>query len=154
MFASLVLVVSWVGQSAYANGLIPKEFSDRIPIGRTFRGVKVPNYDKNTSLLATVMEAESITRVDANRLDIVNLTIRTYDAEGGVASTIFMAEAEFHLIERKLRSKTPAEVDHTQMNMTGDVLSYDMTTEIVTMEGNVRVVIPDAGSQFSFTVPE
>ncbi|MDF1814519.1 MAG: LPS export ABC transporter periplasmic protein LptC [Verrucomicrobiales bacterium] len=121
---------------------IPAEFSELFPIGRTFSGVKIPSYTND--VLKTVLEAEAITRVNDTYLDLSNLVLKVYNPEGGIESTVEMKEARYHLITGQLLSQTPAKVNHEKFVMTGEQLGYDTTTELSTMKGNVKVVIPKA----------
>lgn len=121
---------------------IPAQMAELFPVGRTFEGVKIPSYSDD--VLKTILEADTITRVDQTYLDLTNLVIKVYNADGVVESTVKMKEAQYHMITGQLLSKTPARVDHDKFVMTGEVMGYDSTREVSTMTGKVKVVIPNA----------
>lgn len=154
MVALTALVTGGVSATSHAAPrAIPKEMESLFPIGRTFRGVKIPSYSDNN--LQMVLEAEEITRVDAIYLDLNNVLIKTYSSDGSVETRIVMKEARYHMVTGKLFSKTPAEVKHEKFTMTGEQMSFDTVEEVSTMEGDVRVVIPKA-SEFTggFGLPD
>jgi lipopolysaccharide export system protein LptC len=121
---------------------IPKEMASLFPIGRTFNGVKIPSYTDD--VLKTILEADTITRVDQTYLDLTKLVIKVYNPKGGIESTVKMDEARYHLVTGQLLSKTPARVDHEKFVMTGNRMGYDTASDVSTMTGNVKVVIPKA----------
>lgn len=113
------------------------------PVGRTFNGVKIPSYSNDE--LRSVMEAETVTRVDEVFLKLTKLVVTSYNSQGGVDSKVAMDKARYSLLTNQLVSETPAKVTHEKFVMTGDQMGYDTTREISTLKGNVTVVIPDAG---------
>lgn len=121
---------------------IPTEMATLFPIGRTFTGVKIPSYTDD--VLKTILEAETITRVNRTYLDLTNLVIKVYNPDGEIESTVMMDEAQYHLTTGQLLSKTPAKVNHEKFVMTGDEMGYDTSRGVSTLTGNVRVVIPKA----------
>lgn len=154
MAALTALVAGAIATPSHsAPRAISQEMESLFPIGRTFRGVKIPSYSDNN--LQMVLEAEEITRVDAIYLDLNNVLIKTYSSDGSVETRIVMKEARYHMVTGKLFSKTPAEVKHEKFTMTGEQMSFDTVEEMSTMEGDVRVVIPKA-TEFTggFGIPD
>ncbi len=128
--------------SALAGPAIPPEMTDFFPVGRSFKGVKIPTY--STNVLKSVLEAETITRIDETYLDITNLVIKSFNLAGSVDSTVKMDKALYNLRSRELVSKTEAAVNHEKFVMTGDQIKYDTEKDVSTMKGRVKVVVPNA----------
>ena len=108
--------------------------------------VSIPSYDDDE--LKSVMTADSITRVNEQFLDLINLVISVYDSEGEVETTIHMDEAAYDLTTQTLNSKTPARIEQPKFTMTGNTLSFDTKTQFSRLEGDVTVIIPDVGDAF------
>jgi len=125
-----------------AGPAIPPEMTQFFPVGRTFTGVKIPSYSDN--VLKSVLEAETVTRIDETYLDITNLTIKSFSAAGKVDSTVKMDKAQYNLTSREMVSKTEAIVNHEKFVMTGDQMGYDTERDVSTMKGRVKVVVHNA----------
>jgi Lipopolysaccharide-assembly, LptC-related len=137
-----VLILLCIVVSGWAGPAIPPEMTDFFPVGRTFKGVKIPSYTDH--VLKSVLEAETITRIDEAYLDITNLTIKSFNPAGEVDSTVKMDKAQYDLKSRQLTSKTEATVKHEKFVMTGDQMGYDTERDVSTMKGRVKVVVPNA----------
>lgn len=140
-----ILVVGLKSTYVTASPL-PADITKYFPVGRTFKGVKFPSYDKNTDVLQSVIEAAEITRVSPQYFDITNLKVKVYD-EDKVRTTIDMEAATYHIKTGDLISKDtgkrPTVVDK-DFKMTGDKMIVNTVTQITTFKDNVRVVIPNA----------
>lgn len=128
------------------------ELTKMFPIGREFKGVAIPSYDDTR--LKSVMNAETIIRVDEQFLDLTDLVIQVYDSTGKPETTISMDRAAYDLTTGVLTSKTPSEIKQPRFTMTGDQMTFDSNTQVSVLEGNVRVVVPDAGKMMpAFGMP-
>ena len=125
---------------------LPAEITSAFPIGREFVDVSIPSYEEDT--LKSVMTANSITRINDQYLELINLVISVYNAEGEVDTTIHMDEAAYDLTTQTLQSKTPARIEQPQFTMSGDTLTFDTKSQFSRLEGNVVVIIPDVGNAF------
>jgi len=125
---------------------LPTEITSAFPIGREFVDVSIPSYEEDT--LKSVMTANSITRINDQYLELINLVISVYNAEGEVDTTIHMDEAAYDLTTQTLQSKTPAQIEQPQFTMSGDTLTFDTKSQFSRLEGNVVVIIPDVGNAF------
>lgn len=131
---------------------LPSQLTSLFPIGRPFLGVAIPSYDGTK--LKSVMNADSIIRVDDQFLDLVNLVIHVYNGAGEPETTISMDEAVYDLTIGLLTSKTPAKIEQPRFTMTGDEMIFDSNTQVSELEGNVRVVVPNAGKMMpTFGLP-
>ncbi len=123
---------------------VPDELTSIFPIGGTFKGVAIPSYEEET--LQSVMRADTITRIDERFLDLTNLLITIYSGGEEGNTTIFMEEAAYDLVLGTLSSKTPARIEQPQFTMTGDVMTFDTRAQVSRLEGNVKVIVPDASA--------
>lgn len=128
------------------QGALPPEFTDAFPVGREFVGVSVPSYEGER--LKTVMNAESITRIDERTFDIVQLEISLFGTSGEAETVIHMDAAAYDLVTQELVSKTPAKIEQTKFTMTGEKMIFDTRSQVSRLVGNVVVTIPDSGNLF------
>lgn len=132
---------------AKASGVLqqalPAQLTSLFPIGRAFKGVAIPSYEGTR--LKSVMNADSITRIDEQFLDFINLVIHVYNGAGEHETTISMDEAAYDLTIGLLTSKTPAKIEQPRFTMTGDKMIFDSNSQVSELDGNVRVVVPNAG---------
>ena len=142
LFAALVFLFPHPDANTAGRNVIPREMTSLFPVGRVFTGVKIPSYEDDK--LQSVLEADTITRINRTFLKLTDLVVKIYNAQGNLESTIRMKEARYHLLTRELESTTPARVEHEKFVMTGDKMTFDTVREVSTMKGNVRVVIPNA----------
>lgn len=139
---------------AVVQGALPSEITSLFPIGREFKGVALPSYEDER--LKSVMNADSIVRIDEQYLDLENLIITIYNAADEPETTIQMDEALYDLVIGELTSKTPARIEQPRFTMTGEKMVFDTRSQVSRLVGNVRVIVPDAGDlapDFGFPVP-
>lgn len=122
---------------------LPPELTERMPIGRDYKGVAIPSYAGDK--LQSVMTADTVVRVDERHLDLFNLVVKVYNAEGEPETTISMDEAAYDLLAGELSSKTPSTIQQPRFTMTGDKMIYLTESQVARMVGNVRLLVPDAG---------
>lgn len=127
---------------AAVRSALPSELTQHFPIDREFKGVAIPSYEGNR--LKSVMNADSVTRVDEQFLDLVNLVVQVYNSEGKPETTITMDEAAYDLVAGELASKTPSKIEQPRFTMTGDKMIYQTESQVARMVGNVVVIVPDA----------
>lgn len=138
--------------NAVMQQALPAQLTKLFPLGREFKGVAIPSYDDTR--LKSVMNADSIIRLNDQFLDLKNLVIQIYNGAGEPETTISMDEAAYDLTIGVLTSKTPSEIKQPRFTMTGDKMIFDSNTQVSVLEGNVRVVVPNAGKMIpSFALP-
>tara|TARA_R110002096_G_scaffold196404_3_gene379258 strand:+ start:1470 stop:2015 length:546 start_codon:yes stop_codon:yes gene_type:complete len=131
---------------------LPPELTAMFPVGREFKGVAIPSYTDEE--LKSVMRAATMIRVDERFLDLTDLVVLIYNSSGEPETTISMDEAAYDLNTGQLRSKTPSKIEQARFTMTGDIMTFDSQTHLSRLEGNVRVVVLDAGNfGASFGIP-
>lgn len=128
---------------AAVKSALPPELTDRMPIGREFKGVAIPSYTGDK--LKSVMTADTVVRVDERHLDLFNLVVKVYNGEGEADTTISMEEAAYDLVIGELTSKTPSTIKQPRFTMTGDKMIFLTDSRVARMVGNVRLLVPDAG---------
>jgi hypothetical protein len=128
--------------AAAVKSALPTELTQHFPIGREFKGVAIPSYEGDR--LKSVMNADSVTRVNEQYLDLMNLVVHIYNSEGEPDTTISMEEAAYDLIAGELASKTPSKIEQPRFTMTGDKMIYQTESQVARMVGNVVVIVPDA----------
>jgi LPS export ABC transporter protein LptC len=127
---------------AAVKSALPTELTQHFPIGREFKGVAIPSYEGDR--LKSVMNADSVIRVDEQYLNLMNLVVQVYNSEGKPDTTISMEEAAFDLVAGELASKTPSKIEQPRFTMTGDKMIYQTESQVARMVGNVVVIVPDA----------
>lgn len=127
---------------AAVKSALPAELTRHFPIGREFKGVAIPSYEGDR--LKSVMNADTVTRVDEQFLDLTNLVVHVYNSEGEPDTTITMEEAAYDLLAGELASKTPSKIEQPRFTMTGDKMIYQTEAQVARMVGNVVVIVPDA----------
>ncbi|MFT5465147.1 MAG: hypothetical protein ACI8UO_000234 [Verrucomicrobiales bacterium] len=130
-----------------------------LPIDKAWTHVRAPRYD-DENVLQSIMLSEIVTRRRDHVLDLEELTLALFDADGTVSLRMITAIGEYDLDEQKLKSRQilleePADhdgdgreetmsrtkIEHPKFDMWGDVLVFDTTTQSGTMHGNVRMEI-------------
>lgn len=124
------------------QGALPEELTKHFPIGREFKGVSIPSYEGDR--LKSLMNADTVVRVDEQFLDLVNLVVHVYNGEGEPETTITMDEAAYDLVAGELASKTPSKIEQPRFTMTGETMIYQAHSQVARLVGNVRVIVPDA----------
>jgi len=124
---------------------MPAELAELFPVGREFKGVMIPSYEED--VLQSVMRADRVKRIDAERLQLYGLTITIYGGEAEQESTVITTDhAIYYLLRGQLMSQTPARVTQANFTMTGNQLIFLTHTQMTRLVGDVRVVVPDAGA--------
>ncbi len=121
-------------------GAIPPELAQMLPVGAEFEGVRFPNYSGDR--LTSVVNAEKMSRLDSEHLDLIDLVIDVLNDVGEIDTKIYMDRAVYDLTERKLTSRTDATIEQKpKFVMTGDKLIFEAATEKGHMIGNVVMQI-------------
>ena len=145
-FVPVLLLIGVALNSLAAPGVIPKDVAALFPMGRVFTGVKIPSYSDDD--LKSVLEADTITRLNRAFLKLTNVVIKVYNTDGELESTVKMKVARYNLARQELQSTTPARIDHEKFVMTGNRIGFDTKNDVTRLKGNVRVVVPKA-TQFT-----
>ena len=130
------------GASLAVEAAFPPEITAMFPVGRIFKGVAIPSYTGEN--LKSLMRASSVTRVDERYLDLTDLIVLVYDSSEKAETTISMEQAAYDMQTGELHSKTPSRIEQSKFVMTGDKMIFHQQSQVSKLQGNVRVIIPDA----------
>lgn len=120
-------------------------FGKMIPEGFINRDVVIPSFDqagKKTSEL----HAETLTRIDEERLQATQVRIHIFAADPAQNMRIDLPSATFHLTDHVLRSGERCTVTRADLQTSADSLVFDTRTSIGSMSGRVRTLIFDTGA--------
>lgn len=123
---------------AEAKAASAARMNQLVPIGRVFRGVKIPNYSGDA--LGSVVHADFMRRADEEHLEMEMLEIVNYN-RGEPDSRILTDRAIYDLEAKTLRSTTPARIVQEQFEMSGDRMIFDSITRIGHFSGRVKTRI-------------
>ncbi|MCB1225692.1 MAG: hypothetical protein KDK99_07790 [Verrucomicrobiales bacterium] len=121
-------------------------FGRSIPEGIKNMGVWMPTFGETGKTME--MQAESVTRVDPNRLIIENLQLQLFGQPTTEDDdvTITIPSATYHMTNQILRSATRSTITRSDFEIAGDSMIYDTMTGQGRMVGNVRAVIRNAAA--------
>lgn len=134
-----------------------------VPMGTVQRGLRIPNLEDG--FLASLIEAEVMTRENEEHLSFENMTItlfrRGQDAseeiktegenqdQATVDYRIEMQEARYLLEDRLLEGEKSSKVSNESFVMTGDTLNFDTQAGRGSMTGNIVMTVFDSESSDS-----
>lgn len=117
-------------------------FGKNMPAGLKNVGVTIPGFTKGKP--SSLVLADSVTRIDENRLMAENMTIQMFAEDPRENVTVDLKSATYHMTNQVLRSATRSKVTRSDFELEGDSLVFDTMTSQGKMVGNVRMVIYDA----------
>jgi|GEM_PF-1367683 hypothetical protein len=117
-------------------------FGKNMPAGLKNVGVTIPGFSKGRP--SSLVLADSVTRIDENRLIAENMTIQMFAEDPRENVTVDLKSATYHMTNQVLRSPTRSKVSRSDFELEGDSLVFDTLTSQGKMVGNVRMVIYDA----------
>ncbi|MCB1208040.1 MAG: hypothetical protein KDK97_01875 [Verrucomicrobiales bacterium] len=117
-------------------------FGKNMPAGLRNVGVTIPGFSKGKP--SSLVLADSVTRIDENRLIAENMTIQMFADDPRENVTVDLKSATYHMTNQVLRSPTRSKVTRSDFELEGDSLVFDTMTSQGKMVGNVRMVIYDA----------
>jgi len=141
----LLLVASTLlSQTAEPEGNLAA-VTKMIPAGFVNRGVVIPSFD-DTGKKTSELHAETLTRIDEERLQATQVTIDILREDPAENMHVILPSAVFHLGEEVLRSGERSTVTRSDLETSGDTLVFDSRTSIGSMTGRVRTLIFDTGT--------
>jgi hypothetical protein len=123
-------------------------FGKMVPQGLVNRGVIIPSFDE-AGKKSSELRAETLTRIDDDRLLAEKVTIEVYAETPDKTLHIDLKSAVHHLTDQLLRSGERSVVTRSDFETSGDSLVFDAATSIGCMKGRVRTLIfnPDTLSE-------
>lgn len=123
------------------------------PVGKPWTGVRVPKYNEKDELVS-LMDSRLLTRENEELLKLDDLTVVMFKKDGSVNMRLKTMQGIFNVKTGKLRSRSPANIEHAKFNMRGDRMEFDTETQVGKLNGNVVMEIFDTGSQGSLPLPQ
>jgi hypothetical protein len=120
-------------------------FGQMVPQGLVNRGVIIPSFDE-AGKKSSELHADTLTRVDDDRLLAEKVTIDVYAETPDKAMHIDLKSAVYHLADELLRSGERSVVTRSDFETSGDSLVFDAASSIGCMKGRVRTLIFDTGT--------
>ena len=111
-----------------------------IPVNHGAKGVKLP-YRNADGKLEMIFCMESAFRADNDHLEMKQVKMETYGADGKPEMTIEMPSSTLDLSTRIVKSKEPVTIKRTDIEVTGETMEFDTKTRSGKITGQVRLVI-------------
>lgn len=115
-----------------------------VPLGFESRNVVIPSFKDGKP--AFELSADTLTRVDDERLVCGPTNIEVFGATTAFNTQVRLASAVFHLGERVLRSGERSRITRADFAVEGDSLVFDTTSSIGALKGRVTTVIFDTAA--------
>jgi len=111
-----------------------------IPIGHSAEGIKLPEFGENGQIQMN-FEIGSATRVNQTRLEMKDLEIETFNADGKAEMLILMPVSVFDLKSRVISSVDPVTIRRADLEVTGGNMEFDTRTRRGKFSGPTRMLI-------------
>lgn len=118
--------------------------SRMVPLGFESRHVVIPSFKDGKP--AFELSADTLTRIDDERLVCGPTRIEVYGATPSFNLQVRLPSAVFHLGERVLRSGERCRITRADLAAEGDSLVFDTATSIGVLKGRVSTVIFDTAA--------
>jgi hypothetical protein len=127
----------------------PPAIGNLFPVGRTFRGVKIPSYAGD--ILNSVVLAQTMVRVDDEHLEMRDLEITLFARSSEEQDTLITTDVGVYDLKSEIltsRSKAFIERDD-EFTMEGDRMIFNGKTQEGRLVGNVKMRIFKISETFS-----
>lgn len=128
------------GQATLANSGL-KSFGSMIPLGRESKGVRIPSFDEGKP--ASVITADSLVRVDDNRIFAEKMTIKMFAEQAAQDVRVDLKTATYNMDHQILSSTDRSRVSRGDFELEGNGMVFDTKTSQGKMVGDVRMTIYD-----------
>lgn len=116
------------------------KFNIPIPVGHSAEGVNLPYFD-DRGKLQMYYEIKKATRTDLNHMAMEAANIQTYDDKGAPETNVVLTSSTLDLNTRIVTSDVPVTVQRSDMELTGDKMTFNTQTRNGRIIGHVRVVV-------------
>lgn len=120
-------------------------FGKMVPADFVNRDVIIPSFN-DEGKKSSELHAETLTRIDDDRLQAAKLSIEIYAAEPAQNIRVDLISAVHHMTDQILRSGEHSVVRRSDFETSGDSLVFDARTSIGSMKGHVRTLIFDTSA--------
>ena len=114
-------------------------FARLLRIGQTSRNILIPAVERGS--MTSLTKAEALTRRSEDYLDLIELVIQFYTADGEKDTRLVTPHAEFHLPSGILLSEHRTLVSRSDFDLEGDRFAFDTNSRRGRFEGNVTMII-------------
>ena len=118
-----------------------------IPEGKASVNVTVPGFSEG--ILKTLVKAASITRIDDETLEMIEMFVEVFGTDGKATFSIDMEEATFDMPSGILESSQPTKISNEQFDIVGERLVYDTRSEQGKLLGKVTMYVYSSGEEGS-----
>lgn len=119
--------------------------TQNIPVGLENKNASLPSFDV-TGQRSSLITAEIIRRIDDERLYAEGFRLEQYGKDEAHDLHIDLSTAHYNMATGTLRSTQRSRVSRADFEIEGDNLIFDTQTNRGLMQGNIRMVIFDNGS--------
>ncbi len=120
-------------------------FGKMVPADFVNRDVIIPSFNAE-GRKSSELHAETLTRIDDDRLQAGKIHIEIYAAEPAQNIRVDLISAVHHMTDQILRSGERSVVRRADFETSGDSMVFDARTSIGSMKGRVRTLIFDTGA--------
>ncbi len=126
----------------------PPSLGALFPVGRAFRGVKIPSYAGD--ILNSIVVAQTMVRVDEEHLEMRQLEITLFGRSSAEQDTTITTDlGVYDLNNETLTSRSKAFIERdNEFTMVGDRMIFNGKTQEGRLVGNVKMRIIKIGETF------
>ena len=121
------------------SAVLQEAIGKLIPEGKASVNVTVPGFSEG--ILKTLVKAASITRIDDDTLEMIEMFVEVFGTDGKTSFSIDMAEATFDMPSGILQSLQPAKISNAEFDIAGERLVYDTASEQGKLLGKVTMYV-------------
>lgn len=114
-------------------------FARLLRIGQTSRDIVIPAVERGS--MTSMTRAAALTRRSEDYLDLIELVIQFYNADGEKDARLVTPHAEFHLPTGILISDHRTVISRSDFDLAGDRFAFDTNSRRGRFDGNVTMVI-------------
>jgi hypothetical protein len=115
-----------------------------LPLGQKNIDVRIPSFHEGQP--SSFVRAGAMTRMDDQHLDLENTDIRMYGKERPDDLLVSIVTGQFNIDTQVLDSNQRSRVSRDDFQIEGDRMVFDTKSQQGKMEGNVHMIIHDAGA--------
>lgn len=123
-----------------------------LPIGHGGKGLTIPYLD-GTARKTMNFSVGTAQRVDADNVEMGELTIETYDEEAKPEMTIDLPVSKINLTTRVISTEKHVHITRDDFELTGNAMEFDTISKQGTIKGNVRMLIYNIANEINSDEP-
>jgi hypothetical protein len=119
-------------------------FGKVLPLGEENIDVRIPSFRDGAP--SSTIRAQTMTRVEENRMDMVKLDIRMFDSERLNDLVVQLPTASFDMSTSVLSSRQRGRISREDFQLEGDTLIFDTISGQGKMTGHIQMIIWDTNA--------